>query len=213
MKVTIFGANGATGKLLAERSLAAGHTVTALVRNPDSFPFREKVHLVEGSVFDPAVVVEALKGADVAFSALGAHSPFRNENVLPRAIPVIVQAMQQTGVRRIIALGSAGALASSLDKQPAWLRWFVQKIVFTSVMKWPVYEQRVQYNVLSDSRLDWTMVLPPVLTNGRAQGVYRIDGEALPAGSSHISRSDVADFMMQQLTSRDWIGRGVYVGV
>jgi len=212
MKITIFGANGATGQLLTERSLAAGHAVTALVRKPSLFPFQNRADLVAGSVFDPAVVAKALEGADAVFSALGAHSPFRNEDVLPRAIPMVVHGMQQMGVRRIIALGSAGALPSSLDRQPALLRWFVQKIVFTSVMKWPVYEQIVQYDVLSRSGLEWTMVLPPMLTNSRAKGAYRIDGEALPAGSSHISRSDVADFMMQQLTSRDWVGRGVYVG-
>ena len=212
MKITIFGANGATGQLLTERSLAAGHTVTALVRRPSLFAFQNRVRVVEGSVFDSAVVAKALEGADAVFSALGAHSPLRNEDVLPRAIPVVIEGMQRMGVRRIIALGSAGALPDSLGRQPALLRWFVEKIVYPSVMKWPVHEQRVQYDLLSRSGLEWTMVLPPVLTNGRATARYRIDGEALPAGSSHISRSDVADFMMEQLVSRAWIGRGVYVG-
>lgn len=212
MKITIFGASGATGQLLTERSLAAGHSVTAMVRNQHAYPLRTKVHVVEGSVFDLSVALRALEGADAVFSALGAHSPFRNENVLPRAVPVIVQAMQQTGVRRIIALGSAGALPNSLDRQPAWRRWFVQKVVYTLVLKWPVYEQIEQYRLLLASSLDWTMVMPPVLTNGLPTSAYRVDRDALPAGSSQISRADVADFMMQQLTSREWIRRGVYIG-
>lgn len=212
MKITIFGASGTTGRLLTERSLAAGHTVTAVVRNQDAYPLRTKVHVVEGSVFDLSVVLRALEGTDAVLSAPGAHSPFRNENVLPQAVPVMVQAMQQTGVRRIVALGSAGAMPDSLDKQPAWQRWFVQKVVYTLALKWPVYEQIQQYRLLSASNLDWTMVMPPMLTNGRPTGTYRVDGDALPAGSSRISRADVADFMVQQLTSREWIGRGVYIG-
>src|SRR5690349_8197205 len=34
MKITIFGATGGTGRRLAEQALAAGHEVTAVVRDP-----------------------------------------------------------------------------------------------------------------------------------------------------------------------------------
>lgn len=210
MNIVIFGANGATGQLLTRRSLDAGHTVAALVRRPSSFSFRDRVHIVEGSVFELEPVLQTLRGAEAVFSALGAHTPFRNENVLPRAVPVIVQAMQHTGVRRIIALGSAGALPEALAKQPAWRRWLAHKVAYP-ILKWPVYEQQEQYRVLSASGLDWTMVLPPILTNGPARRRYRIDGEALPPNTKLISRADVADFMFQQLTSSEWLRCGVYV--
>src|SRR5690242_11462741 len=107
MKIAIFGASGATGLLLTKRSLYAGHQVTALLRNPQTFTLRAAVHVVEGSVFDPAVVEQTLEGADVVLSALGANT-LRKEDVLERAVPVIVAAMQKKGVRRIIVLGSAG---------------------------------------------------------------------------------------------------------
>lgn len=211
MKIAIFGASGATGRLLTEHSLAAGHAVIALVRNPGSFSLRNRVQIVEGNAFDLSAVSRTVEGSDVVFSALGAHSPIRNENVLPRAVPLIVQAMQQTGVSRIIALGSAGALPDSLAKQPAWRRWIVQKIVYKLVLKWPVHEQVVQYRILAGSELDWTMVMASVLTDGPARGRYRIDGDALPRNGNSISRADVAKFMFQQLESTQWIGRGVYI--
>jgi putative NADH-flavin reductase len=119
--------------------------------------------------------------------------------------------MQEAGIRRIVALGSAGARPDSLANQPAWRRWFVQKIVYTLFLKWPVHEQIVQYETLSRSSLDWTMVMPAMLTNGPAKGVYRIDGQALPANGSQIARADVANFMMQQVTSPQWVRRGVYI--
>ncbi len=97
-------------------------------------------------------------------------------------------------MRRIIVLGSAGALDSALDKQPAWRRWVVEKIVYKTVLKWPVASQRAQYAALASSRLDWTMVMPPKLTNLPARGTYRVDGDALPRNGSLISRKDVADF-------------------
>jgi putative NADH-flavin reductase len=211
MKIAIFGASGGTGSLLAERCLAAGYSVTALVRRPRNFPLRDKVHVVQGNVFDPSPVRETVEGADVVLSTLGAHSPLRNENVLPRAVPRIVDAMKETSVPRIIVLGSAGALPNSLDKQPAWRRWIIQNIVYNTFLKWPVAEQISQYAILSRSELDWTMVMPPVLTNEAARHSFRIDGEALPPKGSRISRADVADFMMQQINNPEWIKKGVYL--
>jgi len=104
-----------------------------------------------------------------------------------------------------------GALDRSLDNQSAFRRFVVEEIVYRTVLKWPVASQRAQWAALSVSGLDWTMVMPPMLTNGRATGRYRVDGEALPRNGSKISRADVADFMMQQIASREWVRRGVYI--
>jgi putative NADH-flavin reductase len=210
MKIAIFGASGATGQLLTERCLGAGYSVTALLRRPENFAQRDQVRVVQGSAFDAALVRETVAGADVVLSALGARS-LKKEDVLERAVPLIVAAMKQTGVRRIIALGSAGALPDSLRKQPAWRRWIVENMVYKTMLKWPVASQISQYATLSSSGLDWTMVMPPMLTNSPGRGVYRIDGEALPPNGSKISRKDVADFMTQQIGSPEWVGKGVYI--
>ncbi len=215
MNIAIFGGSGATGTLLTERCLADGHQVTALLRVPDKFPLRERVHAIQGSPFDLTAVSQTIEGADVVLSALGANS-LKKEDVLERAIPQIIAAMQQTAtqqkpVRRIIVLGSAGALPSSLDKQPFYRRWIVENIVYKTLLKWPVASQISQWQNLSHSDLDWTMVMPPMLTNARPRGSYRIDGDALPRNGSSISREDVADFMMQQIESSRWIKKGVYI--
>jgi putative NADH-flavin reductase len=171
--------------------------------------------VIQGSPFDIALVRQTIDGADAVFSALGAKS-LKKEDVLERAVPQIITAMQESlslakPVRRIIVLGSAGALPSSLDKQPAWRRWIVQNIVYNTFLKWPVASQISQWDNLSHSSLDWTMVMPPMLTNSPARGSYRIDGDALPRNGSRISRADVADFMMQQIDNPQWIKRGVYL--
>ena len=210
MHIAIFGANGATGRILTSLALRSGHSVTALVRKPFSFPYLKSVHVVEGSAFDPAAVDATVGEADAVFSALGARSPFRNENVLPRAVPLIIEAMQSAGVQRIVALGSAGARSDALAKQPALWRW-VQQVISSTVLKWPVHEQIVQHNLLAASGLDWTMVLPPKLTNGPARSRYRIDGDALPRMGYGISRNDVAEFMFQQIGSPEWVGKSVYI--
>lgn len=210
MKIAIFGASGATGRLLTRRCLTAGHQITALLRTPETFPLRDEVHVVQGNAFDAVAVRRTITGADVVLSALGARS-LRREDVLERAVPRIVAAMQEKGVRRIIVLGSAGAKPNALDKQPAWRRWIVENLVYHTLLKWPVASQRAQYAALSASDLDWTMVMPPMLTNSPGRGAWRIDAEALPRNASRIAREDVADFMMQQLDNPQWVRQAVYI--
>lgn len=215
MNIAIFGASGATGTLLTQRCLATGYSVTALLRTPEKFPLRDKVRIVRGSPFDLVSVRHTIEGADVVLSALGANS-LKKEDVLERAVPQIIAALQQTAsqpkpVRRIIVLGSAGALPTSLDKQPAWRRWIVQNIVYKTFLKWPIASQISQWKDLSHSDLDWTMVMPPILTNTPARGAFCIDGDALPCNGSRISRADVADFMMEQINNPQWIKKGVYI--
>jgi putative NADH-flavin reductase len=210
MKIAVFGASGRTGGLLVERCLRAGYTVKALVRTPKKFGFWGHAEVIEGSVFDLAAVRRTVAGADVVLSALGARS-LRKEDVLERAVPLIVEAMHAEGVQRIVALGSAGALEDSLKKQAAWRRWVVQKIVYNTLLKWAVASQISQWKTLAASGLDFTMVMPPMLTDGKARGKFRIDGEALPRGGRQIARADVADFMVAQIEGKEWVGKGVYV--
>jgi len=165
---------------------------------------------VEGSVFDPGAIRRTVEGADVVFSTLGARS-WKKEEVLERAMPLIVTIMRTVRVSRLIALGSAGAIDDSLKKQPFYRRWIVQKIVYKTFLKWPVASQVAQWKTLAASGLDFTMVMPPMLTNGPARGKYRVDGQALPRNGSRMSRADVADFMMQQIDNPEWVGKGVFI--
>jgi putative NADH-flavin reductase len=210
MHLALFGASGRTGQLLTERALAEGHTISALVRNPASYPLAAKVKVIAGNPFSPADIARTLDGADAVLSALGARS-WKREDVIERALPLIIAGMGTAGVSRIVVLGSAGAVDSAMAKQPAWRRWLVENIVYKTALKWPVESQRAQYALLAASPLDWTMVMPPMLTNGAAQGNLRVDGEALPRNASNISRADVADFMVKQLFLKTWSRKGVYI--
>jgi putative NADH-flavin reductase len=210
VKIAIFGASGTTGRLLTEKCLAAGHSVSALVRTPAKFPYADKVRVVQGDVFSLPAIAETLRNADAVLSALGAKG-LGEDHTLERGIPLIVQAMIDADISRIIVLGSAGALDTAMDKQFRWQKWVVEKIVYKTLLKWPVIAQRYQYAALAASPLDWTMPMPPMLTNLKGRGKLRVDPDALPPFSAMISREDVADFMFAQLTSNQWSRKAVYI--
>jgi uncharacterized protein YbjT (DUF2867 family) len=72
-------------------------------------------------------------------------------------------------------------------------------------------DQRAQERLLAASDLDYTIVRPPRLTDNPPTGKYRVLPDALPSSSRRISRADVADFMLQQLTDPRFHRRGVYL--
>ena len=210
MNIAIFGASGATGRLLTEKCLAAGHSVSALIRTPANFPYADKVRVVQGDISSPTAIAETLVGADAVFSALGARG-LGEDHTLEFGIPRIVQAMIDAHVVRIIVLGSAGALDTAMDKQFRWQKWIVENLVYKTLLKWPVIAQRYQYAALANSPLDWTMPMPPMLTNFKGRGKVRVDPDALPPFAAMISREDVADFMFAQVTSNQWSRKAVYI--
>jgi uncharacterized protein YbjT (DUF2867 family) len=72
MNLLVLGATGGTGRLVVEQALAAGHTVTALVRSPEKLSTSQpNLHVVTGSATDREYVARAMEGADAVISTLG----------------------------------------------------------------------------------------------------------------------------------------------
>src|SRR5437773_12395141 len=101
MKIVIFGANGATGKILTKQALDSGHIVTAVTRHPEAFPLRDvRLTVMGGDVFDLALVEQAVAGQDAVLSTLGVPFSRQPITIYSRGIANIVQAMKHSGVRR-----------------------------------------------------------------------------------------------------------------
>ena len=63
MNLLVLGATGRTGSLVVEQALAAGHTVTALVRSPEKLTtVNSNLRVVTGQATDTAAVSRALEG-------------------------------------------------------------------------------------------------------------------------------------------------------
>ncbi|QYX75937.1 NAD(P)-dependent oxidoreductase [Streptomyces akebiae] len=72
MRVTVFGASGAIGRLVVQRLLGDGHQVTALVRTPAKLALvHSHLTVVTGQLADRDAVEQAVSGADAVISALG----------------------------------------------------------------------------------------------------------------------------------------------
>src|SRR5512132_3934771 len=107
MKLTIFAATGGIGRQLLEQAVTAGHDVTAVVRNPNKLS-GEAVRIVTADLTapDPAALESAVASADAVLSGLGPRSTSET-GIASQGTRAIVQAMQATGVRRIVVVSAA----------------------------------------------------------------------------------------------------------
>ncbi len=209
MRLTIFGATGATGMQLVRQGLAQGHQLTCLVRDPATAKLPVEVAQVKGDVRDADIVARAIAESNAVLSALGSRSLGKSD-LLDRATANILSGMKQHGLRRVIILGAAGA-APGADKYMSHANRFVLEIIRHTLLKYPFLDQAAQEHRLKTSELDYTIVRPPRLTNGPYTGRYRIEADGLPKGAKSIARADVADFMLKQLDDQRFLRSGVYV--
>ena len=196
MKVLIFGATGDTGRLLVSSGLQQKHGITAFVRHPAKLNIHhENLKVVKGDVSDYASVESALDGHDGAISALGAATPFKRNPTLVKGIDNIVKAMHRQKVSRFIYQSFFGV--SEYRSELGFVLDKVVPLVMTNVVK----DHEAKELSIINSALQWTIVRCSMLTHGPATEKYR-DGEHItsPFFLPMISRADVADFMIKQLT-------------
>lgn len=207
MKLTIFGASGRTGRPLVEQALAAGHDVTAFVRDPAKLPIKhDRLRIVQGNVLDSTKVAEAVKGADVVLSTLG-YSKGSPDNIQTIATEYIVSAMKKHGVKRIISLTGAGVKNSKdepklVDRLIRGLLVLVQKNVLR--------DSESHAQVIQQSGLEWVIVRGTRLNEGPHTGVYRVGYIGKNSGTL-ASRADIADFMLKQVSDTIYLGKAPVV--
>lgn len=201
MNLLIFGASGATGHHLVSQALQQGHQVTAFVRNPLKLKVQhQNLKIFQGDVVNYQLVEQAVKGQDAVLSALEASSPFKFDQAVVDGAGNIIKAMQTNGVSRFIYMSFAG-VKESRNAAGFFIKYIAPKILSTEIAGHEAREKMIE-----ESQLQWTIVRPPGLTNGKYRTIYRTGEDIRSKGFiGTISRSDVADFMLKQVTDKNYL--------
>lgn len=196
-KVIVIGGHGKVARLLVPMLVAAGHTVTAVIRSQDQVADVEQdgADAVVADVETMGVLelVHILRGQDVVVWSAGAGggNPSRTYRVDRDAAILTMQAALRAGVRRFVMVSWSG---SRIDHE------------FTEDDGFYPYAQSkaIADAVLRDTALDWTIVAPSTLTN--EPGTGGVD-KAPPA--RNVSRTDVAAVIAQVIADPSSVGRTV----
>lgn len=201
MKVLVLGATGATGRLIVSRARAKGHDVVALVRSTAKAGDLAGAELIEGDARNAVALTRAIAGCDAVISSLGTPmSPFREVTLLSTATHALVGVMAAHDIRRLVCITGLGAGDSRGHGG-----FFFDRL-FLPLMLRKVYEDKDrQEDAIRSSGLDWTIVRPTVLNDKPARGRIRALTDLSGMHGGTITRADVADFVVQQLTADTWL--------
>jgi putative NADH-flavin reductase len=239
MRLTVFGASGGTGRRLVEQALAAGHTVTAVVRDPARLVLDtptatgttapasaggkgapaggrrpglevEGLRVLTADVFSAADVEAAVGGADAVVGALGARSRSDTSRVMSAGTGTILAAMGRAGVDRVVVV-SAAPVASDDNGTTALYRLLAAPLL-RALLRESYADMARMEAAVRGSGLDWTIVRPPQLTNGPHTGTYHQARGANLRGGYRISRADLADAILASLADPTTVGATIALG-
>ena len=200
MNLAVLGATGGTGRLVVEQALAAGHTVTALVRSPEKMAVRNpNLHVVAGQATDPSAVARALDRADALISTLGGGG-----SVISDSTQAIVEAAHEAGVSRVVLLSSFLVERDRFNP--------VTRLLTGIAMGSMIKDKSAGEKALRESNLDWTIVYASSLTDGPGGGYVAVLNETGKwTLSQRIARADVAAWLLRAATSPETSRRTVSI--
>lgn len=145
--VLIIGATGSLGQALREELAGDdSYTVRLFSRSADRLALAANEKAVSGSVYDAATLRSAMDRQDIVFVAFSGDLPTMAENI-------IIEAMQDTGVSRVVFTSSMGIYGEVVGEPrgvvPAILRPY-----------------RHAADVIENSGLDYTVLRPGWFDNG-----------------------------------------------
>jgi putative NADH-flavin reductase len=204
MRLTIFGASGKTGRRLVEQALAAGHTVTAVVRDPTRLPTRhQRLQVVTADVLDPAAIRPAVAGADAVVSVLGPRSSRNRSSISSAGTASILAAMQAAGTRRLVVV-SAAPVASD-DHGTTLPQRLLAGPLLRRLLGGLYADMATMEDTVRRSGVDWTILRPPWLSDGPRTGSYRKAKDSNLRGGARISRADLAEAILASLQDPDTV--------
>jgi putative NADH-flavin reductase len=199
VKLAVVGATGGVGREVVTQALAAGHHVTAYVRNPAKLDLTHpNLTVIAGELTDRDAVQRAVHGADAVVSALG-PSLDRKATGMPLVdgTHTIIDAMHAEGVERYIGMATP-SLRDSRDTRSLLGR--IVPIMGRTLFPRAWRELLDMSRAVTDSGLDWTIARFTRPTDGARTGTVRAGYLGRDRIGASITRADIAAFLLDQTT-------------
>ncbi|MFC1961289.1 NAD(P)-dependent oxidoreductase [Chloroflexota bacterium] len=209
MKIAILGSTGFLGKVVLKKALDEGYQIRTLVRTPDKLgEFKDRVEFVQGSLSDVDKLEEAVSGAEVVLSTIGPpqKNPGKPE-FYERTMKDLVAVLENQDIKRLISTGGAVHLGGENENWTLGRR--LLRLFLLLVAKPILVAKQLEWAVLKTSDLDWTLVRPPKIVEGKPTGSVLADEKNL--ARTQINVDDLASFMLEQITSKKWIRKAPLV--
>ena len=205
MQVLVVGAAGRTGRAVVAQAAAAGHAVTAFVRDATKYTAPPGVRVVAGDATDRAAMDAAVRGQDAVLDAVGGKTPYKATTLEADTAGAIVAAMRRHGARRLVVTSTLGVGESTANATA------VVRLLVATFLRGADKDKTAMERAVASSDLDWVILRPAVLTDAPAIGRIRVFDPASGEKAHTITRADLAAFMVAQLGDDIHLRRAVTV--
>jgi len=201
MKIAIIGATRGIGFAMVQAALADGHEATALARIPDRMSIsHSRLRVIAGDARDFGAIVKLVEGQDVICDCLGTTNVTQTITMFSRCAENLSKALDPEQL--LIAVTGIGA-GDSRGHGGFWYDYLFLPVVLRRIYA----DKDRQERVIMSNVTRWIIVRPGFLTNGPRTGRYRALTDLQGIHGGWISRADVADFMLVQAKSPQFIGQ------
>lgn len=210
MKLSLLGSTGFLGKFLLKKLLDDGFQIKTLVRNPDRLgDYKNKVEFIQGNVFNIDDIDKVVSGTEVLISTIGPPPGFHgNPEIYKKAMENIVSVLQRKNIMRFIHIGGAvhqGGKNENWTIKRRLLRFFL------NLYAKPVLEAKyLEWEVLKKSKLDWTLIRPPRITDSYKKR-KEIKADEYNLARIQVNVENLASFILEQVKSDVWVKKAPLV--
>ena len=206
IKIAVLGSTGKSGKYLIKQLSAQGFSFKVLLRHPEAFAQEHpSVEVVQGDARLYESVHKLIEGCDAVISSLG--QPKGEPSIFSQASANVIKAMKEIGIRRYIMITGLNVDApydQKSAKTKAATDWM--KANYTETTN----DKQKEFELLSASGLDWTMVRLPMIDQTDEKPEIRISLEDCPG--EKISATSLAHFLIGQLGDKMYYGKAPFIG-
>ena len=204
MKLLVIGAAGKTGGEVVKQALAAGHEVTAFVRQADDFDV-DNVRVIEGDATDGAEIEKAIIGQDAVIDTIGGATPYKETTLESSAASAIINAMKRNGVRRLVVTSMLGEGESKANAS------IYERLLLATFLRGADKDKAAMESAVKASDLDWVILRPAILSDDAATGNVKVFDAETGEKAHKITRADLAAFMLAQLSGDEYLHKAVTI--
>lgn len=199
MNLTVFGANGPTGRQVVQQALAAGHHVTAVTRSPN-YPLSSKdLKVVAADVNESDGVGRVLGGSQAVISTYGVPYSKSEITVYSRGITHITRAMNIHGIKRLVCVSSTTVATEHAPGETLLWRKLIHPFLRNKLGRTLYDDMQRMEEIVQRSDLDWTIVRPAGLFNAaKPTDDYEVAPRRLAGRIT--SRADLAQTLVREAT-------------
>lgn len=201
MRIAVIGATRGIGLALVKAALADNHEVTVLARMISRMPLTHpNLKVVSGDARDFESVKYVVENQEVVCDCLGTTDVLSKTNLFSKSAENLARALKPEQL--LIAVTGIGAGDSKGHGG------FIYDRIFMPIVLSRMYaDKSLQEKIIMQKVSKWIIVRPGFLHNWPPLRHYRALTDLKDVHGGHISRSDVAGFVLQQAKSPRFIGQ------